>query len=216
MSNTKQRVLIFYLILMMSAAIIMAATSTDITMTWVVPANVSYSIAYGGSCSASTWYFVEGNCLHDGIDTDGNGAKCMPLSATIGTNVACQSTDLAPVSITNNGNISFNLDGNWPVDLNGTDTNLALKVWLASTTGCGTDSFGGWAKDCTVTGTNPVTATTCRQYWKGATNTSPNLRLVNTLLINDNNKLCFSGDFNGFETAVTQGNHPVIFRVSAH
>ncbi len=51
------------------------------TMTWNILANQSHSITYGGSCSASAFYFNEVDANFD-PDADGNAAKIAPSART--------------------------------------------------------------------------------------------------------------------------------------
>lgn len=208
--SSNLRALLIYAFVLMAAVFAYAVTSTDITMTWVVPSNVSYSISYPGACSASAFYFVESNCVYDS-DVDGNGSKCVPTSDSAGT-TDCQNAAAAEaVSIQNNGNVVLDVDGNFNLDFNGSDVNaFVLRVWLGNDTHCGTAGLGGWESPCSVTGaTNPVTTTTCRSY--NAINETTAGRLISDLAVNDTNGLCFSGDFNG---GMSLGSHPVQFRLT--
>ncbi|QQR92793.1 MAG: hypothetical protein IPJ89_00940 [Candidatus Iainarchaeum archaeon] len=118
-------------------------------------------------------------------------------------NVFCQSATIAPFTIYNNGNTDINVDGNFSSAFSGNDTNLVLKVWQGTGSGCGTAGMGGWEKDCSVT--NPQTdlgTSTCRQYNQSNATTAG--RLVSNLGTGDSNQLCMSGDIN---TYVAGGTH---------
>lgn len=210
----KLKLLFFVLILTIIFAGIAFAASISTTMTWVVPTNKSHTVDYSNSCSQSAFYFVESDANLDGYDIDGNAGRVAPTSTSAGS-AWCQSGSVASMLITNNGNAAINLDGNFDAAFSGVDTNLVLKVWMGNGSGCGTGGFGGYAKDCTVTGSNPVTQTTCRQF--NSTNATTAGRLVTSLAINDSNQLCFSGDFNGgdFNSGVSVGSHAVTFRTTS-
>jgi hypothetical protein len=114
----------------------------------------------------------------------------------------CQSSSLAPITLTNNGNVDVNVDGNFASAFSGADVNIVLKAWQGSS-GCGNTGFGGWEKDCSVTSTtSPVTTTTCKNY--NQFNATTASRLVSTLTVGSSSQLCFSGDFN---TLVYAGDH---------
>lgn len=65
----------------------------------------------------------------------------------------CQSSTLAPMTVSNVGNVSLNLDGNFTSTFSGVDKNLILKVWQGTGSGCGIDGngLGGWREYCGVT-----------------------------------------------------------------
>ena len=129
----------------------------------------------------------------------------------VATGGACQSQFLAPMTITNVGTESLNLDGNFTSAFTLNDKNVVLKVWKGTDTGCGSSGFGGWEKDCSVTGaTSPVTTTTCRNY--NSSNATTAGRLVTALEARDTNQLCFSGDLN---TIVTAGSHVKTFQTGS-
>ena len=171
-----------------------APTTNTTTMTWVVPSSKSHTLTYGGSCNASLFYFVESNAVFDS-DVDGNASQVLPYDAE-SAGSACQAVGTAPILITNNGNVTIDIDANFVNDFSGNDVNLAVKVWMGTGSGCGTDGLGGWEQPCSVLGTaNPVTATTCRDFNQLAETTTA--RLVENILTSDTNQLCFSGDFYG-------------------
>ncbi|MCR4369193.1 MAG: hypothetical protein NUV67_04780 [archaeon] len=206
--NTNHKVLLLYLVVI-AGGFVYAAATNDTTMTWVVASNASHTLAYAGACSSSSFYFVESTCTFDS-DADGNGSKCLPQTTSAG-GTACQDASTYAVTITNNGNVAANIDGNFTDAFSGVDTNIVLKIWMGNETGCGANGLGGWAQDCTVTtSTNPVTATTCRNF-NEFTETAAG-RLTTSLGVNDTNGLCFSGDFNG---TVSQGEHAVTFRTTS-
>lgn len=208
-----QKMVLFYsiilsIILLVSIEVY-AATTNDTTMTWVVASNKSHSIGYAGGCSSIAFFFVESTCSVDGGDTDGNGSKCLPQTTSAG-GTACQDATTIPLTVTNNGNTAISVDGNFVVDFNGNDVNMVLKVWMSNGPGCGASGLGGWTEPCTVTGSNPVTSSTCRNY-NQLNETATGSRLTTSLPVNDSNGLCFSGDFNG---GMTGGSHPVTFRTT--
>ncbi len=65
----------------------------------------------------------------------------------------CQSSTFAPMTVSNVGNVSLNVDGNFTSIFSGVDANLILKVWQGTGSGCGTDGngLGGWRPYCGVT-----------------------------------------------------------------
>ncbi|MEK6820914.1 MAG: hypothetical protein AABY11_00755, partial [archaeon] len=139
-------------------------------------------------------------------DDDGNAARVPPSSAR-GAGSLCQSDSIAGMTITNTGNGSTNIDGNFASAFTGSDVNIVLKVWMGTGSGCGTGGMGGWQEPCSVTGiTSPVTASTCKKF--DQSNATTGSRLVTGLGAGDTNQLCFSGDFNGF---VIAGDHNQTF-----
>ncbi|MFH1894959.1 MAG: hypothetical protein ABIJ74_00030 [archaeon] len=197
------------IITMFFALIVYAAVENNTTMTWVVPSNVSHTLTYAGACSTSDFYFVENQCTLDS-DVDGNGSQCLPQTTSAG-GTACQDASTAAITITNNGNVAINVDGNFTADFAGNDVNIVLKVWRGTGAGCGTSGLGGWEATCSVTAAgNPVTTTTCRNYNQFNETTAG--RLVSALAVSDTNQMCFSGDFNG---GMTQGSHAVTYRTTS-
>lgn len=183
-------------------AFAMAAVTNTTVMTWVIPANKSHTTAYGGSCTASLFYFVETN--GEDSDVDGNSARILPYNASSGGS-ACQSAAVAGMTVTNNGNTTINVDANFQTGLSGNDQNVGIKVWMGTGAGCGTSGMGGWQLNCGVQSTsNPVTSTTCRDF--NITNFTTTARLATNLGVGDSNQLCFSGEINGKDFNVAQGN----------
>ncbi len=86
----------------------------------------------------------------------GDYAHLGVFSHPIETNF-CQSSTLAPMTVTNVGNTAINIDGNFSSAFSGVDINLELKVWQGTGSGCGVDGngLGGWQRDCNVTVVNP-------------------------------------------------------------
>ncbi len=201
----------FALFVVLIAPLVNADTDTTV-MTWVVPSNFSHSIAYGGSCNNTSFYFIESNS--EDSDIDGNGGRILPYNASAG-GTACQSATVAGMTITNNGNVAINLDANFVTNFSGADVNAKLKVWMGTGSGfCGTGGLGGYAHPCTVvTSTSPVTATTCRDFNSG--NATTNVRLVSSLGINDTNQLCFAGLFDSPLVGVAQGSYAHTFDTNA-
>lgn len=191
---------------------------TTTVFVWNRPAVDSFTLSYGGACDANNFYFLEtdANTALGDPDEDGNWSRVRPASNRTGSATSkCQSNTLAPLLITNTGSISFNVDGNFTSAFSGTDTNLALKVWMGTGAGCGADGngFGGWQQPCTVTGsTSPVTQTTCRDYNSG--NAASPGRIANTLAPSDSNQVCVSGEtVQGLQTpggaggTISSGDH---------
>ncbi|MFH1391146.1 MAG: hypothetical protein ABIH20_02425 [Candidatus Diapherotrites archaeon] len=211
------KVLLVYGIAILLAITVYSATTATTTMTWVVPSAVAHTLSYGGTCSQNNIFFVEDTCTID-ADVDGNGSQCLPYEAASGGTV-CQSASLAPLTITNTGNVSVDIDANIVGDaFDGADLNLVLKVWMGDGAGCGASGLGGWEFDCTASNegdtTTAVTASTCRNF--NQFNETTGGRLVNTLLVTDTNTLCISGDFNagpnftqGGAGGVSQGSHTI-------
>lgn len=196
MSLKKRFVVFVFLAVYVSG--VYALTEQNTTMTWNIPASKGHTITYGGSCSTSAFYFDEAwETLDSNID--GNAMRLLPYSNTVasGVGVACQSSTAAAMTITNTGNVATNIDGNFTGDtFTAADVNIQLKVWmgLGSPNGCGTNGAGGWQLACGVTGSNPVTQTTCRLYNNANQQTTG--RLVTNLAVGDSNQLCFASDFN--------------------
>jgi hypothetical protein len=203
--------LIVLLCLIFLAAFALANFLTT-TMTWYVPSNKSHSIAYGGTCSSTAFFFNESNAVIDN-DVDGNANQILPYTLRTGGS-ACQSSSVAGVVITNNGNTSENIDANFAAAL---DTNVWLKVWQGTGSGCGTNGFGGWSRTCSVVSTtSPVTSAACKDF--NSTNSTVTSRLVSSLPAGDTNQLCFSGEFMGSGFAqyanVTAGDHNGTFNTT--
>lgn len=197
------------LVLVLLAPVAMAAVTNTTTMSWVVPSNKSHTVAYGGSCSSSAFYFIESNSPAVGgdPDIDGNGSKVLPYNAASG-GTACQSASVAGMTVTNNGNVTINIDANFQTGLSGNDQNVGIKVWMGSGPGaglyCGTGGLGGWQLPCGVQSTaSPVTSTTCRDF--NILNFTTTARLTSNLGVLDTNQLCFSGEFNGAYVGLSQG-----------
>ncbi len=216
MRNSKFLFLSFMVLLFFSSYAF-ANTSTT-TMTWNVPSNKTHSISYGGTCSATAFFFVESNAVMDS-DADGNAAKILPYNLRSG-GTACQAAGTAGMVITNAGNVSINIDANFASAL---DANTWLKVWMGNGdagTDCGTAGFGGWSKLCALPGaadtTTPISPTACRDF--NSNNSTTAARLVSSIPIGDTNHLCFSGEFLGpvitLPSNVTYGDHNGTFQTS--
>ena len=195
-------------------SVVYGANTRSTTMTWVVVAGTDHSVAYGGSCTPSAFYFVESDAVHDS-DADGNATQVVPNSSSEGgSGTYCQDGSTKEgMTITNNGNIDINIDGNFTVAFSGADLNIVLKVWKGNDTHCGTNGMGGWQDPCSVTAAgNPVTTTTCRKY--DVDNETTVANLIGGLQAGDTNALCFSGDFNnpvGFVSGIAQGSYAHVF-----
>lgn len=195
------------------------ANMVSTTMTWYVPAFRSHSVAYGGSCSATAFFFSEANALQGAGAIDGNAAQILPYNLR-SEGSACQAAGTAAMVLTNAGNVVINIDANFA---SAPDTNTWLKIWMGNgdaSTDCGTGGFGGWSKLCALPGaadtTTPVTYTTCRDF--NSNNGTIAARLITGLPLNDTNHLCFSGELVGpvitVPANVTYGDHNATFQTS--
>lgn len=200
------------------SVMVLAPTTNTTVMTWIVPSNKSHTIEYGGTCTASLFYFPENK--GEDSDVDGNSARILPYPDSAGTGTACQSaaSNGYGMRITNNGNVAINLDANFQLDFNSSDTNIELKVWMGTGSGCGTAGFGGWQRNCTILGSNPVTSSACRDF--NSTNETTTARLVTNLAVNDTNELCFSGEMTcgndyQYSSCLGHGGHPQNFDTNA-
>lgn len=192
-----------------------AADLSTTTMTWFVPTIKSISVAYGSPCSSTAFFFVESNAQYDS-DSDANWARAVPQSTRTGAgDTNCQSSSQAAIVITNNGNTTINIDGNFTTGMTGSDINLELKVWMGTGSGCGTNGMGGWQEPCSVSGiTSAPTSTTCKEFSSASTVDTEGTRLVTSLPALDTNQLCFSGDLNGSTGyGATSGDHNKTFQI---
>lgn len=208
--------LALFLFISVFSVLVLALTTNTTVMTWNVPASRSHTIAYGGSCTSSLFYFNEFN--GEDPDSDRNTARIIPSSGVNTTDANCQSSSVAAMTITNNGNITADIDANFQTLFAGADLNLELKVWMGTGAGCGTGGFGGWQKNCTILGANPVTQSACRDY--NSSNGTTDAILVNNLAINDTNQLCFSGEMTcgndyQYTNCVAQGSTAYNFDTNA-
>ncbi|MBI4043996.1 MAG: hypothetical protein HY393_04290 [Candidatus Diapherotrites archaeon] len=221
-----QRIAGIGVLLLLALLPLASATLSTTTMTWVAGTNKSFTTTYGAACSGTSFFFVEtdANVNFGDADSDGNWAMVRPNSSSGGgTTTFCQSTALRPIVLTNNGNSTLNIDGNFLVDLNSTDVNIQLKVWMATATGCGVgpdgNGFGGWEKPCSVVSTTgAVTISTCKDFNSSVDTVAS--RLISSLPIGDSNGLCFSGEtLQGPQTPggaggnISSGNHPLQFQI---
>ncbi len=205
--------LILFALFLFAPMVLVLANQISTTMTWFVPQNKTFTLAYGGTCSATAFFFDENRAVLDG-DVDGNGAQIAPRPNRLGGTV-CQDATTAGMTITNAGNIAISLDGNFASAL---DTNIWLKVWQGTGAGCGTSGMGGWELRCTTTSTTlDLNAVSCRDF--NSSNSTTAARLTTSLPIGDTNQLCFSGDFMaavlGQSAAVTQGDKNGTFQISS-
>lgn len=217
MKNSFARYFVYFLaIFYLFAPFVFSVTSQNTTMTWVVPNNRSFTLTYGGSCSATAFFFVE-YIAQDDADIDGNGTRILPAVSRSGTDSNCQSPSVAGMTVTNNGNVSFDVNAAFTSNL---DTNLWLKVWQGNGAGCGTGGFGGWALNCYLTRTQnyvlDINEGTCRD-WNSATDLISQT-LATSLAVGDSNQLCFSGDFlsgagDAIDADVAIGDHNGTYQV---
>jgi len=77
------------------------ADSTSITVTFKVPQDISFSVAYAGSCSASDFACVESDATIDGSQTQ--------ISITQIDGTACQTASAPALNITNSGNTNIDI-----------------------------------------------------------------------------------------------------------
>ena len=173
----KKLIIVLVLIALFSGMALANLLTT--TMTWYVPSSKSHSISFPGSCSPNAFFFVENNAVIDN-DLDGNAGQILPYTNRSG-GTACQSSSVAGMLITNSGNIAANIDANFAAAL---DTNVWLKVWMGTGSGCGTNGFGGWQRTCTLLGAaTPVTAAACKDF--NVDNATTITRLVDALPAGD-------------------------------
>lgn len=175
------------------------------TFTWVVPENKAHTIAYGGSCSTSAFYFVEGSAGSVDTDIDGNADKILPFDAASGGG-ACQSDSVASMTITNSGNVTIDLNAFFTE----MDVNLQAGVFMGTGAGCGTAGLAGWESNCTVVGVDsPVTQSTCRDF--NASADIGSVMLIDDLPASDTNQLCWFGRLKGLNdsepAAVPEGSY---------
>ncbi|MEK6941355.1 MAG: hypothetical protein AABW85_00675 [archaeon] len=185
------------------------------TMTWFVPSSKSHSIAYGGTCTSTIFFFPEDQAALDN-DADGNAAQILPFNARSGGS-ACQSSTVAGMTITNTGTVTETIDANFAATL---DTNVWLKVWEGTGAGCGTGGLGGWQRFCLAhtgaTTTDVNSSGNCRDF--NSSDTTGSRRLITSLPAADTNQLCFTGDLlpaiYGQAAKITQGDKNGSFRTS--
>lgn len=189
-----------------------AADLSTTTMTWFVPTIQSITVSYGSPCTSTAFFFVESTAAYDS-DSDANWARAVPHSTRAG-DANCQTSSQAAMTVTNNGNTTVNVDGNFSAALSGADANLILKVWQGSS-GCGTNGMGGWETPCSVsnTATAPGT-TTCKEFslFSGVDNEGS--RLITNLASAASTQLCYSGDLNGHTgLGASSGDHNKSFQI---
>lgn len=188
---------------------IVSANVVQTTMTWFVASARSISVSYGSPCSSSAFFFVETNAQYD-PDSDGNAARVVPSSNRIADS-NCQSSSQASMLVTNTGTSTLNVDANFASAFAGADTNIVLKVWQGTGTGCGTDGLGGWEATCTVVSTTSApNTTTCRNF--NEHNDTAGARVITNLAPFAGQQLCYSGDFNSF---VASGDHNAVFQLGS-
>ena len=208
----RNAILILFITFLFLPVVFVFATQLTTTMTWFVPANKTFTIAYGGSCSTTAFFFPEDQAVLDN-DNDGNAAQILPYNVRSG-GTACQSSSFAPVLITNACNTTITVDGNFSGNI---DTNLWLKAWQGTGAGCGTSGLGGWQLRCGLTGTQDLNTSHCKDF--NSSNDLVAARLVTSLPLGDTNQLCFTGDFltevAGGLTTITQGDHNGTFQYSS-
>ena len=125
------------IVLLLMVAFVLAESDST-TVTFVIPASVSHSLSYGGSCSSSNFYFVEGDATIDGTQAGINAT-----SDSAGSNL-CENATVAGIVISNIGSVNVNMTANFTAAL---PTGVVMKVSL---------NASGYQASCT--GTVPTTA----------------------------------------------------------
>lgn len=196
------------ILLIVFGSFALANVSTT-TMTWYVASAKTLSVTYGSPCSSIAFFFPEAKAEYDS-DSDGNWARTVPHSNRAGDS-NCQTAAQAGMTVSNVGTAVINVDGNFSAAFSGADTNIVLKVWQGTGSGCGTNGMGGWEKDCSVvTVTSAPNTTTCRNF-NEFTETA-GARLVTSLSTFTSQQLCYSGDGNGY---MTSGDHNASFQIGS-
>ncbi len=196
-------------VLILFGTIASAATVWQTTMTWYVASAKDITLSYGSPCTSIAFFFPEAKAEYDS-DSDGNWARTVPHSNRAGDS-NCQTSAQAGMTVTNVGTSTVNIDGNFAAAFSGADTNVVLKVWQGTGSGCGTNGMGGWEKDCSVvTVTSAPNTTTCRNF-NEFTDTA-GARLVTSLATFGSQQLCYSGDGNSYMTA---GDHNGTFQIGS-
>jgi len=101
---------------------LVSADSTSITVTFKVPQDISFSVAYAGSCSSSDFACVESDATIDGTQTQ------IPITQIDGT--TCQDGSNAATTVTNSGNTNINITMAFDTAL---PTGVTYKVSQSST-----------------------------------------------------------------------------------
>lgn len=87
------------------------ADTEQTTVTFVIPASVDHSLSYGGTCSASNFYFVEVDATKDGTEDMVN-----VTSDTSGV-AQCQNATIGGITINNVGSVNVNVTANFTASL---------------------------------------------------------------------------------------------------
>ncbi len=116
------------------------------TVTFVIPSSTEHSVAYGGSCSSSNFYFVENDTTKDGSQTMINA------TADTGATSSCQDGSTSAITVSNAGSSIINVSANFTVAL---PSGITVKAANAT---------AGYESSCSGT----VTATTCADIPNGA------------------------------------------------
>ena len=183
------------------------ADQKDTTMTWVVPASIAHSLAYGGGCDASNFFFVVNTTTGNGHlwgsgCTGGAGIYAcenatIPRDDNLGTN-PCQNVSAGAITVTNDGNAVINIS----VQMYLAQTNITLKAQHAiSGTGCGTN--GNQSYDSGACGNDPAgppNEASC------ITVTSTEKILIKHLNVSQSQETCWFSDFEGTITASNSTN----------
>jgi hypothetical protein len=87
---------------------VVLADTNSVTVTFVIPSQVSHTISYGGACSASLFYFVENDTTKNGYQNATNVS-----SDTTGTGAFCQSDTVSGMTLNNVGSSTANITANF-------------------------------------------------------------------------------------------------------
>jgi len=166
------------------------ADTDDTTLSWVIPASVSHTLSYGGSCSSSAMYFIENDASPDGTDT-----QLIPYDAASAGSV-CQSSGVAAITITNNGNVTTDVNASVTSTL---ESGVTLKLWLGSS-GCGASGLGGYEASCSATGMTDATVPSTSTCVSVGDTTR---QVVADLAASGSQQLCLAADFTGLSQGTT-------------
>jgi hypothetical protein len=192
------RALILGLVLLCLSAMVLADTD-ETTLSWVIPANVSHTLSYGGSCSSSAMYFIEDDASPDGSDT-----QLLPYDAD-SAGSPCQSVSVAAITISNNGNVTTDVNASVTSTL---ETGVTLKLWLGSS-GCGASGLGGYEGSCSKSGaddSNVPTTAACVSIGDSSK------QIVADLAASGSQQLCLAADF----SSLSQGTTTDTFQTSGY
>ncbi|MCX8190513.1 MAG: hypothetical protein N3F05_04805 [Candidatus Diapherotrites archaeon] len=174
------------------------ADTQQTTLTWVIPANVTHALTYGGSCSTSAMYFVESNALEGATPINGTASKIPPYNAASGGSSCQDGTNKVAITIHNQGNVPFDINARITTTL---ETGVTLKAWLSNGTHCGTNGMGGWEATCSKSGTDDDTVPTTTACVTIGNTTK---QIIADLAISSSAGICLAADFSGMPYGTTQ------------